>query len=228
MCGPLQTLYMWSALTRSGPSLTNESPLIQSEPSEPCHKKPCYSVGLIFKLGPCPQSLPAVYCCWISGQPYLLLWQLCLFLSKLFSLSITVCTICPFSLSLSVLLSLCICWLEYWCCQLLPCNDFSLFFFCFPGFFLFVFFLTFNLFLFFALSVYFLQCDQVQVIPIPSVCIIIFHFSSPHSITIMSSLCSLRFIILAACGCWHKGDFSLLSDEIFAPFYVFKAWLCAA
>lgn len=36
-----------------------------------------------------PQSLPAVYCCWISGQLYLFLWQLCLLLSGLFSLSVT-------------------------------------------------------------------------------------------------------------------------------------------
>lgn len=68
-----------------------------------------------------------------------------------------------------------------------------------------------------SLSVYLLQCDQVQVIPIPSVCIIIFHFSSSHHSNLSPTpppLYLLCFIILAACGYWHKGDFSLPSNEI--------------
>lgn len=72
--------------------------------------------------------------------------------------------------------------------------------------------LSLNIFLF--LSVCLLQCDQVQVIPIPSVCIIIFHFFL-HLITLYLPHPWLALLIIrAACGHWHKGDVSLCSNEI--------------
>lgn len=205
------TIHVVSADPLRTPSLTNEFPFIWSEPSEPCHKKPCYR--LIFKLGPCHSPSQQ---CTVAG---FLASRICYygssvcFLSELFSLYITVCTIRPFPLSLSLFRSPCICWLGYWRGRSLPCKDFSRFFSSFSFLCLFS-ALSLSISFSFSLSVYFLQCDQVQVIPIPSVCIIIFHFSSSHSFTVTSSLCSLRFIILAACGYWHKGDFSLLSGEI--------------
>lgn len=60
------------------------------------------------------------------------------------------------------------------------------------------------------LSVYLFQCDRVQVIPMPSACvIIIFHFISSQY---PPPLCLLCTIILAARG--HIGNFSLPSNQI--------------
>lgn len=144
------------------PSLTNEFPLISSKPREPCHKKPCYRVGLIFELGPCPQSLPAVCCGWISGQPYLLLWQLCLFLSKLFSLSITESTICPFFLCPSPSFSPCPFvdgWWWWWILMLMSISSLQKFFtvlILLPCLFFLVFHpISLNLVLFFSLGLFF-------------------------------------------------------------------------
>lgn len=59
------------------------------------------------------------------------------------------------SLSFSLPLSLCICWLEYWCCRLLLRNDFHCFSFASRVFFLRLFSpSTFNLFLFFSLCLF--------------------------------------------------------------------------
>lgn len=71
-------------------SLTNQL-FFYSEPGEPRLQKPCYSVRLISEMGRRPQARPAAYCCWICGQPCLLLWQLCLLCVHLFSVSIFLC-----------------------------------------------------------------------------------------------------------------------------------------
>lgn len=187
------------------PSLTSEFPLIKSEPSEPRHKKPCYSVGLIFELGPSPQSLPvagflARHICYY-GSP-VCFWASC---SHFFSLCVLYV---PFSLSSSPLtLHLVIRLSTLSISPLLRSVTSFLWLAWFPISHP----VSLDLFIFFSLFI-FLQCDQVQVIPIPSVCIIIFHLSL-SCITVTSSFCLLCFIILAACGCWLRGDLSLLSGE---------------
>ena len=140
------------------PSLTNEFPLISSEPSEPCHKKPCYRVGLIFWAGFLP-TVPPSSILLLDFWPAVFVTMAALFVFEQVVLTLYHCVYytCVFYLSLFLFLSQSICWLEYWCCQFLPCNNFPLVLFCFPvSFLLFFHPVSLNLALFFSLYLFFL------------------------------------------------------------------------
>lgn len=149
------------------------------------------------ELGGCHgPSRQCCCCCWISGQLCLFLWQLCLLLGELFSPSVTLPaapppptpppqppppppsprrpSLYPTHWVIRILMSF-IFFLEmiFHCVFFPPCRlPASLL--SFPS--------LYSLFLFLLVCSH--QCDQVQVIPIPSVCIIVaillFSFVSAH------------------------------------------------